>query len=53
MVIINRIVLVIFFLITFPVMLILSVASPKQLAIYLVWVTELVYNFLYGKSVSK
>ena len=48
--IINRIALIIFFTVSFPVLFIITIINVKFASVYLAWLTEKVYNFLYGKT---
>lgn len=50
MCILNRIGLFIFFPISFVVLLALSIVSPKYAMIYLIWITKIVKDFLYGEK---
>jgi hypothetical protein len=50
MVIINRIALIIFFLLTFPILLILSIINVNFVVVYLMWMLDLINKFLYGSK---
>lgn len=51
--IINRLALIIFFLLSFVILLIISIINVKFASIYLSWMTERVFKFLYGTKESK
>ncbi len=48
--IINRIALIVFFTLAFATLLLVTIINVKFASIYLAWITEQVYNFLYGKT---